>query len=69
MSIAVPPVAEVKRLLEGIGHAQLHTLAELSGVPFGTLWKIRSGVTTNPGIETVRKFISHVAAARGSALA
>lgn len=35
-------------------------LASTSHVPFTTLWKIRDGTTSNPGIETVRLFIEHL---------
>jgi transcriptional regulator with XRE-family HTH domain len=41
------------KLLKGI---ELEDLASRSGVPASTLWKIRMGVTPNPGLETVRKF-------------
>lgn len=41
------------KLLKG---AELEVLARRSGVPASTLWKIRMGVTPNPGLETVRKF-------------
>lgn len=51
------PSAEVLaarlKLLKGV---ELDDLAARSGVPSSTLWKIRSRVTPNPGIETVRKF-------------
>jgi hypothetical protein len=33
-------------------------LAASSAVPFGTLYKIAVGETTNPGIETTRRFYS-----------
>jgi hypothetical protein len=35
---------------------QLDRLGALSGVPVPTIYKIKLGVTTNPGIETVRRF-------------
>jgi hypothetical protein len=38
----------------------IQRLADLSGVPFHTLLKIRSGETMNPGIETVRLFAGHL---------
>jgi hypothetical protein len=38
----------------------IQRLADLSGVPFHTLLKIRSGETLNPGIETVRLFAGHL---------
>ena len=39
---------------------QVGRLAELSGVPATTIYKIKRGETENPGIETVRKFMRHV---------
>lgn len=56
MIITVPPLTMVRSRLERLSQSQLTQLASDSGVPFGTLMKIRQGVTTNPGIETVRKF-------------
>lgn len=41
-------------------HAQVQQLSRLSKVPFTTLWKIKDGTTSNPGIETVRLFIDHI---------
>jgi len=46
--------------LEQLTHAQMQRLAIASGVPFTTLWKVRSGTTTNPGIETVGKFLPYI---------
>ena len=56
MKLPIPSVAEVRAQLEGVDTAQLKRLAVRADVPFTTLWKIRSGETGNPGIETVRKF-------------
>lgn len=56
----IPPVTEIRGLLEKLGHAQVHELARASGVPFTTIWKVRSGETGNPGIETVRKWMPHL---------
>ena len=52
----LPQAADVRALLERHSHADLQLLAVNSGVPFTTLYKIRDGTTSNPGIETVRKF-------------
>ncbi len=60
----IPPVSDLQNILVGLGHAQLQELARLSGVPFTTIWKIRSGETKNPGIETVRMWLPHVARAQ-----
>lgn len=56
MAITIPPLALIRTRLEAMSQTQIKSLAKDSGVPFGTLMKIRHGVTKNPGIETVRKF-------------
>ena len=56
----IPSASDVRQALGPLTHAQLTRLADLSQVPFGTLWKVRNGVTKNPGIDTVRKFLPHV---------
>ena len=59
----IPRAADIRAQLEKLGHAQTQELARLSNVPFTTLWKIRSGETTNPRIDTVRQFMGHIEAA------
>jgi len=54
MSTSIPTAAEVRDQLSRLSHAQMQSLARISGVPFPTLWKLRSGETPNPRIETVR---------------
>ena len=39
---------------------QIDRLAELSGVPAPTIYKIKLKATKNPGIETLRRFLPHV---------
>jgi len=65
----IPSTAVVRERLSPLGHAQLHRLAEVSGVPFTTLWKIKDGTTCNPGLETVNKFWPHITAAAEKAKA
>jgi len=64
MNINIPPIAVVQADLEALGHAEVQELSRLSGVPFTTLWKIRGGITGNPGIETVRLFYDHIKSAK-----
>ena len=59
----IPRAADIRAQLEKLGHAQTQELARLSNVPFSTLWKIRSGETTNPRIDTVCQFMGHIEAA------
>lgn len=61
MESRIPTPAQVQASLQALGHAQMHALSRLSGVPFTTLWKVRKGETANPGIETVGKFMPFLA--------
>ena len=49
-------------MLLSLGHAQMQQMAQRSGVPFTTLWKLRSGETDNPRLETVRSLLPHLLA-------
>lgn len=63
MEQSVPTAADVSSALGPMTTAQLQRLAELSGVPFHTLLKIRGGATKNPRVDSVAKFWPHVATA------
>lgn len=68
MALKTPTSAQVRELLAPLTPKQLTKLAELSKVPFTTLYKVRNGETKNPGIDTVHKLLPHVSAAlRGPA--
>jgi len=56
MNTSIPATADIKARLAQLSHAQVQHLSSESGVPFTTIWKVRSGETQNPGIETVRQF-------------
>lgn len=60
MNTTIPLTLDFKSQLEPLGHAGLQELARISGVPFTTLWKIKTGETANPGIETVKLFAPHI---------
>jgi predicted transcriptional regulator len=60
MDATIPAAVEVQATLKALSHSQMQELARLADVPFTTLWKVRSGETANPGIETVRKFVPHI---------
>jgi len=66
MNTSIPSVGDIQARLAALPLAQLGRLAELSGVPLPTLTKIRYGQTVNPGIETVRLFMPHLAAVNGA---
>lgn len=56
-------VEEVQAALAPLTLQQIERLAELSGVPATTIYKIKRKETLNPGIETVRRFWPFVAEA------
>lgn len=63
MDQPIPSAAEIAQRLAPMKYPQIQRLADLSGVPFHTLLKIRSGETRNPGVETVRSFMPHLSEA------
>ena len=63
MNTPIPSASEIADRLAPLKAPQLQRLAELSGVPFHTLLKIKSRDTTNPRIDTVRMFEPHIEAA------
>jgi predicted transcriptional regulator len=56
----IPSAADLRAMLLALGHAQMQQMAARSGVPFTTLWKLRSGETDNPRLETVRSLLPHL---------
>lgn len=60
MQANIPSAKELRELLAPMRYSDIRRISEASGVPFGTLWKVRSGETENPGIETVRSFLAHM---------
>lgn len=61
MSIIIPSSAQVRAALQPLTLKQIEALGGLSGVPPTTIYKIKRGETDNPGIETVGKFMPHIA--------
>lgn len=59
----IPSIESIKTALAQVDLPTLTRISGESGVPVSTLQKIRLGITTNPGIETVRKFYPLLAAA------
>lgn len=62
MKSSTVTVSEVQSALKALGHAQILELSAVSGVPFNTLWNIRRGITTNPGLATINRFMSFIPA-------
>ena len=54
MEAGIPTAEVVRARLSNLSYAAVRNLAATSGVPFTTLWKIRSGETADPRLETVR---------------
>lgn len=52
----LPTTAQVRQALLLLRNPQLEKLAKLSGVPHGTIWKIRGGLSKNAGLDTVQRF-------------
>jgi hypothetical protein len=69
MSIKFPSIDEVRAYLEPLGHADIQAMSRESGVAFTTIWNIRNGLTSNPGMETVRRFYPPKAKAKQTAKA
>lgn len=59
MTDSIPSATVVRESLAGLTTGQVRAIADKAGVPFTTLWKIKTGETANPGIETVRRFYGH----------
>lgn len=53
----------VREAMRPLTLKQIDVLAGLSGVPAPTIYKIKRGETPNPGIDTVARFLPHIAAA------
>jgi transcriptional regulator with XRE-family HTH domain len=60
MDSHIPSAADLRAKLSLLGHAQMQQMASCSGVPFTTLWKLRSGETADPRLETVRLLLPHL---------
>jgi predicted transcriptional regulator len=54
MNTSIPSSEQIRARLHGLSHAEVRALSVRTGAPFTTLWKIRSGETADPRIETVR---------------
>jgi len=49
----------IKERLSGIAISDLKDLGEKSGVPFGTLFKIKYDTTKNPRFDTVKRLADY----------
>ena len=56
----LPSIDVIKSRLSDLNHAELNALVAASGVPFGTLMKIRQGDTKDPRLTTVRSILENL---------
>ena len=61
MNTELPTMAKISGVLKKHSAREIVQLSLKTKVPITTLHKIRSGLTPNPGIETVRKFLATAA--------
>lgn len=54
MAQEIPTPAQIRQRLEALSYAEVKALCEKRSVPFTTVWKLRSGETEDPRLETVR---------------
>lgn len=54
------PLSEVKSWLLSLKGKEITNLSVVSGVGESSIWKIRLGYVTNPGIETVAALATHM---------
>ncbi len=65
----IPSAADIRASLAIYTRKQLDELGGITGVPATTIYKIKLGITRDPGIETVRKLITHLRPAKPAASA
>ncbi len=60
MKERLPSTKQVRAMLRPLTLLQVQEVGRSSGVPWTTIYKIKRGETTNPGMDTVRKFLPHL---------
>lgn len=50
-------LADIVRNLKELPHGALRQVARDTGIPYGTIRKIKDGQTTNPGLATVEPIV------------
>lgn len=63
MNFNLPSMQDVRRVLSPLTLRQIDVLSDLSSVPPTTIYKIKNGLTKNPGVITLKKLLPHVATA------
>jgi predicted transcriptional regulator len=64
MSHPLPELDEILAPYENVAEAEVTAMANASGVPRGTLWKVLRGYTRKPSYEVIRR-ITLYASERG----
>lgn len=57
-SVRMMSLADIVRRLQDAPHGALRQLERDTGVPYGTLRKIKDGQTTNPGLATIEPIVA-----------
>lgn len=65
MELTLPSMDDVRKRLKALSKAQVDALQKHSGVPVSTIYKIRYGLTPNPGYVTVNDLYAKLPAAEG----
>lgn len=60
MTNAIPTLKSIQKRLKPLTDKQIDTLSELSGISRTQIWRLRSRITRNPGIETVRAILDNL---------
>ncbi len=60
MNLSIPSMSRVRAVLRSRSTPDLKAAAEAAGYSWTTVWRITNGETPNPGLDTVRKLLSHL---------
>ena len=66
MNVDIPTSSQLRAKLNALSWAQVQELCRKTGAPFTTVWKIRSGETADPRLETVRLIWPELIGAEGA---
>lgn len=60
MSTSIPTPAQVRAALKALSFADLQRIADRCRIPVMKLYRIKRGITADPGLDAVSKFWPHV---------
>jgi hypothetical protein len=58
----IPSTEDLRQKLLKLSWSEVRAICKRTGVPVTTVWKVRTGETVTPGIETVRAIWPHLSA-------